>query len=112
VLQLAWFPNGEHLVTASADKSVRCWDADTGTQVKRLSEHTGVVNSCCPMHRGPELFVSGSDDGTVKVRWRCRVLALTRVGVLASVHACGQQQGVYFFMGGGWSDSGFRFCST
>jgi hypothetical protein len=142
ILQLAWFPSGEHIVTASADKSVRCWDADTGlqvrpprlisrllagqgppapgvdrsspgsalglgastqrgrqqlaarqqgrgcsaraalssstaapharpaAQVKRLSEHTAVVNSVCPMHRGPELFVSGSDDGSVKVRPR------------------------------------------
>lgn len=70
VLQLAWFPSGEHLVTASADKSVRCWDADTGLQVKRLTEHTAVVNSVCPMHRGQALFVSGSDDGNVKVRWQ------------------------------------------
>jgi WD40 repeat protein len=71
VLQLAWFPGGEHLVTASADKSVRCWDADTGAQVKRLNEHAAVVNSCCPMHRGPGLFVSGSDDGAVKVSRNC-----------------------------------------
>ncbi|GBF87484.1 U5 small nuclear ribonucleoprotein 40 kDa [Raphidocelis subcapitata] len=71
VLQLAWFPSGEHIVTASADKSVRCWDVDTGMQVKRLSEHSGVVNSVCPMHRGPGLFVSGSDDGSVKL-WDLR----------------------------------------
>ncbi|KAI8475516.1 MAG: WD40 repeat-like protein [Monoraphidium minutum] len=71
ILQLAWFPSGEHIVTASADKSVRCWDADSGMQVKRLSEHTGVVNSVCPMHRGPGLFVSGSDDGSVKL-WDLR----------------------------------------
>lgn len=38
-------------------------------QVKRLSEHTGIVNSCCPLQRGPQLFVSGGDDSRVKVCW-------------------------------------------
>lgn len=71
VLQLKWFPSGEHLLTASADKSVRVWDADTGAQVKRLGEHSAVVNSACPMHRGPGLFVSGSDDGSAKL-WDLR----------------------------------------
>lgn len=65
--QVQWFPNGEQLVTSSADKSVRCWDAEAGMQIKRLTEHTSIVNSINPMQRGPALFVSGSDDSTVKV---------------------------------------------
>lgn len=32
------------------------------------SEGKGVQNSVCLMWRGPPLFVSGSDDATVKVR--------------------------------------------
>lgn len=39
-------------------------------QVKRLSEHTAIVNSCCPLQRGPPLFVSGGDDCKVKVGGR------------------------------------------
>ena len=35
-------------------------------RVKRLKGHSAFVNSCCPTRRGPELIVSGSDDGTVK----------------------------------------------
>lgn len=62
-----WFPNGEQLVTSSADKSVRCWDVEAGVQIKRLSEHTNIVNSCSPLQRGPQLFVSAGDDSKIKV---------------------------------------------
>lgn len=37
-------------------------------QVKKMAEHDNFVNSCCPLRRGPPLLVSGSDDGTAKVR--------------------------------------------
>lgn len=67
VIEVHWFQDGETLLSCSADKTVRAWDADTGRQVKKLSEHTSYVNSCCPLKRGPKLFVSGSDDKTVKV---------------------------------------------
>lgn len=72
VLDLAWFTDGESLVTCSADKSVRCWDTVTGQQVKRLSEHTGIVNGVSPLRRGPRLFASAGDDSTMKV-WDMRV---------------------------------------
>lgn len=67
MIEVHWFQDGETLLSCSADKTVRAWDADTGRQVKKLSEHTSYVNSCCPLKRGPKLFVSGSDDKTVKV---------------------------------------------
>lgn len=66
-VQVQWFPNGEQLVTSSADKSVRCWDAEAGVQIKRLTEHKSIVNSINPLQRGPQLFVSGGDDSQVKV---------------------------------------------
>eukprot|EP00877_Chromochloris_zofingiensis_P009724 jgi/Chrzof1/5004/Cz15g08070.t1 len=71
VLEVHWFTSGEHILSCSADKTVRCWDAQAGVQIKRLTEHTSFVNSCCPMRRGPPLFVSGSDDGNAKV-WDMR----------------------------------------
>ncbi len=67
VLELHWTSDGERIVSASPDKSVRAWDATTGEQVKKMSEHDNFVNSCCPLKRGPPLLVSGSDDGTAKV---------------------------------------------
>ena len=46
---------------------VRAWDAQTGDQVKKGTEHSSHVNSVCPLRRGPPLFTSASDDATVKV---------------------------------------------
>ena len=67
VLDLHWSPDGEQIITCSPDRTVRSWDALTGEQLLRLSGHTDIVNSCCPLRRGPPLVVSGSDDGTAKV---------------------------------------------
>ena len=65
-------PDGAQLLSCSADKTVRAWDAETGQKVKKMSEHKGVVNSVCPARRGPPLLVSGADDGAVKL-WDLRV---------------------------------------
>lgn len=71
VLQVHWLPSGDGLVSCSADRSVRAWDAEAGVQVKRFSEHRGIVNSCAPLPRGPPLLASGGDDSAVKV-WDLR----------------------------------------
>ena len=67
MVELHWTSDGERVVTASPDKSVRAWDVASGQQVKKMAEHDSFVNSCCPLRRGPPLLVSGSDDGTAKV---------------------------------------------
>ena len=72
VLEVQWSADGQQLLSCSADKTVRAWDAETGQQVKKMGEHTGVVNSVCPARRGPPLLVSGSDDGSAKL-WDVRV---------------------------------------
>lgn len=80
VLDLHWTSDGNYLCTASPDKTVRVWDAWQCVQVKKWDEHEGFVNSCCPARRGnPQLFLSGSDDGSAKIwdqRWK------------RSVHTC------------------------
>ena len=55
------------LVTSSSDKTIALWDYETGAKVKKFKGHVNFVNSCCPVRRGPELVVSGSDDGQIKV---------------------------------------------
>ncbi|QDZ18993.1 WD40 repeat domain-containing protein [Chloropicon primus] len=74
VLDLHWTSDGDYLCSASPDKTFRVWDAWQGVQVKKWAEHKGFVNSCCPARRGnPQLFLSGSDDGTCKIwdqRWK------------------------------------------
>ena len=67
VLELHWTTDGEKIISASPDKSVRAWDAQTGTQIKKMAEHDTFVNSCCPLKRGPPLLVSGADDCSAKV---------------------------------------------
>lgn len=62
-----WSNDGETLLSASPDKTVRVWDTATGTQTKKMTEHDNFVNSCSPLRRGPPLLVSGSDDSHVKV---------------------------------------------
>lgn len=56
------------LMSASTDKTGAVWDVEVGQRVKKLKGHTSFVNSCCASRRGPQLAVTGSDDGTVKVR--------------------------------------------
>ena len=72
VLEVQWMTDGTQLLSCSADKTVRAWDAETGASVKQMKEHSGVVNSVCPARRGPPLLVSGSDDGLTKL-WDLRV---------------------------------------
>ena len=67
VLELHWTPDGERIISCSPDKTARAWDVETGLQIKKMGEHTDIVNSCCPLRRGPPLVVTGSDDGTAKV---------------------------------------------
>ena len=67
MLELHWTSDGDTIISCSPDKSIRAWNAATGTQIKKMAEHDNFVNSCCPLRRGPPLVVSGSDDGTVKV---------------------------------------------
>lgn len=71
VSELHWGPDPSTIISASPDQTIRAWDAETGKQIKRMSEHSSFVNSCCPVRRGPPLLVSGSDDGTAKL-WDMR----------------------------------------
>lgn len=54
-------------MSASTDKTGAVWDVEVGQRIKKLKGHTSFVNSCCASRRGPQLVVTGSDDGTVKV---------------------------------------------
>ncbi|XP_065346761.1 U5 small nuclear ribonucleoprotein 40 kDa protein [Cloeon dipterum] len=71
VMELHFTPDGTQLVTASTDKTVALWDISQATRVKRFKGHSSFVNSCHAARRGPSMFVSGSDDGTVRV-WDSR----------------------------------------
>lgn len=71
VLELSFAPDGSLLMSASTDKTGAVWDVEAGQRIKKLKGHTSFVNSCCASRRGPQMVVTGSDDGTVKV-WDVR----------------------------------------
>lgn len=62
VLEVHWGSNGNTICSASADKTVGLWDAKKGTRIRRLINHTGIVNTCSMASNQPQIFASGSDD--------------------------------------------------
>lgn len=71
IMEIHWSRDSSQIYSCSADKSVSIFDVKTGERTRRWRGHTGVVNSCQVVRRGPELAVSGSDDRTVKI-WDSR----------------------------------------
>ena len=49
VTSVAYSPDGKHLVSGSADKTVKVWDAQTRKEVRVLVCHRPIV--CCCVHR-------------------------------------------------------------
>ena len=69
----AYSPDGTRIVTASADKTARIWDARTGAQLAVLSGHGDSVNSAAYSPDGTRI-VTASDDKTARI-WDARVPA-------------------------------------
>jgi Prp8 binding protein len=63
ILDLEWNRSGSKIVTASADKTVGVFDANTGKRLKKYSGHSGCVNAVNMSRGSSPLAVSGSDDG-------------------------------------------------
>lgn len=71
ILEMQFNTDGSNIFTASSDKTIGMFDAETGERLKRMKGHEAVVNSCASSRRGDQLVVSGSDDCSVKV-WDVR----------------------------------------
>ncbi len=70
VLQIQWTSENK-IISSSADKSVALWDANRGMRLRKLTEHTAIVNCCSIARDTPCLFSSGSDDCTA-IMWDTR----------------------------------------
>ena len=66
VYSACFSPNGQYIVSTSADCSIRIWDVSTGLCIKTLKGHTGAVYYA-EMNPDGTLVVSVSDDGTTRI---------------------------------------------
>jgi WD40 repeat protein len=66
----AFSADGRHIVSASDDRTLRLWDAQTGADLAILAGHTKKVLACAFSPDGRRI-VSASDDGTLRL-WDAR----------------------------------------
>jgi WD40 repeat protein/serine/threonine protein kinase len=68
VNDIAFSADGQRVATGSSDRTVRIWDAGTGTgmEILTLHGHTQAIQSVRFLSNGHRL-ISGSSDGTVRV---------------------------------------------
>jgi WD40 repeat protein len=81
-------PQGDSIVSASFDGTLKVWDARTGATRLTLEEHGSLVNGCAVSPDG-DYIVSASSDPTLKV-WDARTGAtrLTLEGHTDAVKGC------------------------
>jgi WD40 repeat protein len=65
VLAIEWSRDGKMIATGSADRSIRVWDAETGTPLQTLTGHSGVVFSVA-WSPDSQWLASGSADHSVR----------------------------------------------
>ena len=70
ILEVKWL-SGQTIASASADKTVKLWDANKGEKVRNYTGHSAVVNCLCAAKGSSTVFASGSDDRTAAL-WDTR----------------------------------------
>jgi hypothetical protein len=83
VLTARFSPNGNFVVTASADGTARLWQAATGQYFGMLLLHRGPVNTACFSPDGSSI-VTASNDGTARL-WAIPRLEAGQAATLADL---------------------------
>src|SRR5258707_9834295 len=67
IRSVCYSPDGTRVVSGSNDKTIRIWDAESGTVIgEPLTGHTGWVHSVAYSSNGQHI-VSGSDHVTIRI---------------------------------------------
>jgi WD40 repeat protein len=66
VSRVAVSPDSRYIASASADRTIKIWDAQNGACVHTLRGHTRVISAVAFSPDGQKI-ISGSDDQTVKL---------------------------------------------
>ncbi|KAG2070734.1 WD40 repeat-like protein [Suillus decipiens] len=68
LLSVAWFPNGQHLVTASFDRTIRIWMSETGCQVGHsLGGHATWMANQVAVSSDGKLIVALCGDNSIRL---------------------------------------------
>lgn len=67
VLDLQWNRESSTIYSASADAVIASWDLESGMRLRRHVGHEEIINCIQVVKRGPELVLSGGDDGCVGI---------------------------------------------
>jgi WD40 repeat protein len=70
VNSISFSPDGQTIVSASADNTVRLWEAETGAEIAVLKGHTGAVNTASFSPDG-QTILTASIDNTIRL-WEAR----------------------------------------
>ncbi len=65
---MTWSPDGRTLASASSDKTIKLWNAQTGQCVSTLSGHNDPVKSVCFSPCGTKIVSGGGQDKDFSVR--------------------------------------------
>jgi len=63
---LALTPEGDRVISASSDSTIKIWDRSTSECIQTLNEHSNEVNTLALTPNGDRI-ISGSSDATIKI---------------------------------------------
>jgi WD40 repeat protein len=98
----AYSPNGSRVVSASTDRTLKVWEAETGKEIATLEGHLGKVTACAYSPDGHKIL-SGSSDWTLRV-WDAETGTEIAVMRANAVEACGFSPDGRRIFSAGWDN--------